>query len=88
MMGQYGNHAGGLGLGAWIFMAVLMVMFWAGVIAVVVALVRHKGHDRAAESVFTGGSDGSALQILDDRFAHGDIDAEEYTTRRDVLQSR
>lgn len=87
MMGQYGYHNGGLGLGAWIFMAVLMVIFWVGVVAAIVALVRHNGHDRPG-SVSGGGSDDSAVRILDERFAHGDIDAEEYTTRRNVLRSR
>ena len=87
MMGQYGEHGGGLGPGAWIFMAVLMVIFWVGVIAVVVALVRHNGHGRP-ESISVGGSNDSALRILEERFARGDIDTEEYTTRRDVLRSR
>ena len=35
-----------------------------------------------------GVSDANARTILDERFARGEIDAEEYTRRRDLLSGR
>jgi uncharacterized membrane protein len=33
-------------------------------------------------------SEDDALRVLDTRFARGEIDAEEYTSRRDLLRQR
>ncbi|WP_199433755.1 SHOCT domain-containing protein [Qaidamihabitans albus] len=62
-----------------------MVVLWGGLIAVVVLLLRRftpparGGGDRV-------GDNNSALRILDERFAHGEIDEEEYQRRRDSLR--
>ena len=56
----------------------LMVLWWALVIVGLVWLVRGLGN-RAEPA------DRSARGVLDERFADGQITAEEYRERRDVL---
>ena len=87
MMRGYGWDGAGWGWAGWLFMAVLMVIFWAAVIAAVIAFVRYSGHGRN-EPPSTGDGHDQALRILEERFARGDIDADEYTRRRDLLRAR
>jgi len=58
-----------------------------GVVALVRAL-RRQDQPRSAEPMQAGVSDANARTILDERFARGEIDAEEYTRRRDLLSGR
>lgn len=77
----YGNHMNGWGYG---LMAFSSVLFWALVIGGIVALVRHQGRTAqtdARRSVPT------AEQVLADRFARGEIDAEEYRQRLETLRA-
>ena len=74
---SWGMHDGGGGW--WLGMMLVMVLFWAAVILGIVWLVR-------------GGFDGSRkgrretpTEILDRRFAEGEISAEEYRERRQVI---
>lgn len=80
MMGWYGD---GVGWGGWIVMSLSMVAFWALVVFAGIAIFRSTGS--------TGHADGGAVRdpmgILDERFARGEIDAEEYQARKDVLRS-
>jgi len=88
MMG-YGWNGGGWGWGAWLFMAVMMVIFWGAVITGIVMAVRYYGRDRQnPPPPAAGGDSDTAMRVLDERFASGEIDAEEYTKRRDVLRAR
>lgn len=87
MMGHYGWDGGGMGAGAWVLMVMLMVVFWSGVVAIVLALVRHSGTGRD-DRPRTGVPEDPALRVLEERFARGDIDADEYTKRRDILRPR
>ncbi|GAA1157475.1 SHOCT domain-containing protein [Nocardioides aquiterrae] len=79
MMGWYGD---GVGWGGWLVMSLSMIAFWALVVFAVVAIFR------------TGREDGSGrpgrrdpLEILDERFARGEIDETEYRARADVLRT-
>lgn len=87
MMGNYGWNGGGMNVEGWVLMAVLMVLFCGGVFAVVFALVRHSAFGRN-DPPLTGASENSALRVLEERFARGDIDMDEYTERRDLLRPR
>ena len=78
--GMWGN---GMGWGGWLLMTLTMVAFWAVVVFGIVALFRGTG-----EAVPRGGShQRDALQILDERFARGEIDAEEYRSRQNQLST-
>lgn len=81
-MGWYHDGAG-WGWGGWIVMSLMMVAFWALVILAVVAIFRGTSRD-------TGRSDRAThrdpMEILDERFARGEIDADEFTRRRDILR--
>lgn len=87
MMRGYGWDGAGMGWGGWVLMALMMVIFWGVVVAAVVAFVRYSGHSHHEPPAASDGRD-QALRILDERFARGDIDAEEYTQRRDLLRAR
>lgn len=71
---------GGMGGGAWIFMGV----FWAAaltlIIFLVVRLLPSNGQGRRAEK-------DSPEELLDRRFARGDLDVETYQAQRAVLAS-
>jgi putative membrane protein len=77
MMGWYGD---GMGYGAWIFMG----LFWLALLAVIIWVVMRllptyrDGESRKLDS---------PENILDRRFARGEIDAETYQAQRDVLTS-
>jgi putative membrane protein len=75
----------GYGVGVWglVVMTVSMVLFWALIIAAIVALVRYLARTGQAER----GAD-AAEEILAERFARGDIDDEEYRRRLQALSER
>ncbi|MFD4973210.1 SHOCT domain-containing protein [Streptomyces sp. NPDC058424] len=84
-------YDGGWGWG-WLFMAIFMVLFWALVIAGVVALVRylagsHHGHPSGPLSSGESGWGGRrAEDLLAERFARGEIDEDEYKRRLALLR--
>ena len=75
---------GGWGMGAWIAMAVLMVVFWGGVVAVIVVFLRRSHFGRTAMGLHP--SHHEAERILNERFARGEIDETEYLARRTALR--
>ena len=79
MMGWYG----GAGWGGWLVMTLMMLAFWAGLVFGGLVLYRSL---RQGDGRSVPGQD--AERLLDERFARGEIDAEEYRTRRDLLRSR
>lgn len=80
MMGWYGN---GMSSGGWIVMVLAMAAFWTLVVVAVMALFRgSRNTDTAPHAV--GRRDPSA--ILEERFARGEIDAEEYHARQAILR--
>ena len=78
--GHAGHHWGALIVGLVVLLAAIGVLVW-----VVVTLL----HQRRAPTVAhpaPGVPPGSeARRILDERFARGEIDADEYTGRRNLL---
>jgi putative membrane protein len=81
-------NGGGWGWGAWVAMAFMMLVFWGAFAAVVIVAIRSWGHHAQGSSAGGASSEDDALRVLDTRFARGDIDAEEYTSRRDLLRKR
>lgn len=84
-------HVGGPGFGfGWVFF-VIVPLFWIAVLALLFSLGRRRmirrwatvGHGHGP----WGASARSAEQSLGERFAQGEIDAEEYRARLDVLRS-
>ena len=65
---------GGWGWGAWIFMSLMMVVFWGGVLAVIVWLVRSNSHSASASP----SAPMTPLAIAAERYARGEISDEEF----------
>lgn len=63
------------------FGGLLMLLFWIFVIAGIVWLVL-----ALSRSQVRGGGESSALRILEERLARGEIDAEEFRTRRAAIE--
>lgn len=76
-----GTGWGGMGWGGWIMMILGMVAVWALVAFAGVAIFWgiRKGRSGALP-------ERDAAQILDERFARGEIDVEEYHARQDALR--
>ncbi|HEX6206791.1 MAG TPA: SHOCT domain-containing protein [Actinomycetota bacterium] len=66
----------------WIWMTVGMIAFWGLLIAVIVLAVR-----RGRTPERTGPRPASAREILEERFARGEIDREEFEKSRAVLEA-
>ncbi|MEO5779445.1 MULTISPECIES: SHOCT domain-containing protein [Arthrobacter] len=84
MYGWYGDG----GIVGWVVMALMMLLFWGAVAAVVILLIR-------GGRPGMGGSYGpphppysDPEQILNERFARGEIDANELNERRSVLRNK
>jgi putative membrane protein len=77
---------GGLGWGWMALMMVVMVLFWGAVIVGIVWLIRGaaSGPWLRERSV----SKETPAEILDRRFAEGEISEEDYRARREVLAGR
>jgi putative membrane protein len=73
----YGHMMGG----GWILGPVMMILFIAVIVAVVVLVVRWLGGTGG-----TGGQPKAALDILEERFARGEIDKDEFEARRQALR--
>lgn len=65
-----------------IVMMIGMALFWGAVILGIVWLVRSASWGPSPHG------QGMPLDVLDRRFAAGEIDAEEYRARRSVLQGK
>ena len=80
MMGYYG---GDWGVGEWLAMSAMMVVFWGSVIALGVWVARSfSSGDRRP-----GGRGPDPDAVLAERFALGEIDEDEFRRRRETLHS-
>jgi putative membrane protein len=80
MMGWYG---GGMGWGGWLMMGLFWLLLLAVIVFLVVRLLPGAGQSGAGQ----GGAERqeSPEEILDRRFARGEIDVEAYQKQRDAL---
>jgi len=69
MMGQFG----GLGI-------IWMLFFWGGAILLIVWAVRSFGDNKVQRD-----TSNRAMEILEERFARGEIDSDEFNRRRSEL---
>lgn len=74
-----GGMMGSWGMGYGIFGSFLMLLFWALVLAGVVFLIRWLFHDGAVKSPL--GYE-TPLDVLKKRYAKGEIDREEFESRK------
>jgi len=72
---MYGGGMGFFGIG-------MMILVWGGIIVLSVMAVRHFAGGNAGQTSKT-----AALDILRDRLAKGEIEPEEFETRRKALES-
>ena len=84
-MGYYG---GDMGWGGWLAMSLSFLVFWGLLIALVVWVVRTLRADTSGDNQGPPPAPGiRAGEVLAERFARGEIDAEEFTRRRELLRS-
>jgi putative membrane protein len=72
MYPYYGGPMGGWG--GFVLMTLGMIVFWGGLLALVVVLLRRHN--------------GTALHLLEERLARGEIDTDEFDRVRKTLRSR
>ena len=81
------------GWGTWLGMGLMMTVLTVLVVAAVVLAVRATIGPQKTTTTPPGTPpdtprDSEAQQVLDERFARGDIDEGEYVARRDLLRGR
>ena len=79
-MWSYGDGPGWFG---WVLMSLGILAFWAVLVFGALALYWNVRRDRAGSR--PAGEE--PMRLLEERFARGEIDAEEFTRRRDLLRS-
>ncbi len=85
-VGEAGHGHGqmwGHGWGGWIFGPLMMIVFIALIVGVVVLVVRWLGGGGGPAQ---GAKQKAALEILEERFARGEIDKDEFEDHRGALQ--
>ncbi|MEU9988368.1 hypothetical protein AB0E10_16545 [Streptomyces sp. NPDC048045] len=88
-------YDGGWGWGGWFFMTVFMVLFWALVIAGIIALVRyftgsHRHQQQTGSPPPSGEREWASLRaedVLAERYARGEVDDDEYKRRLMLLRA-
>ncbi|UKA64523.1 SHOCT domain-containing protein [Arthrobacter sp. FW306-04-A] len=74
---------GSIGIGGWIAMGLMMLLFWGGLITVAILLMR--GNHPGGRG-FYGSPNDDSERILNERFARGEIDETEFNARRAALR--
>ncbi len=85
MMGWYDN--GGMDTGNWIAMILMMSLFWGAVIFAGIMIFRGTTNSRGSRESdrVDGVTYRKPMDILDERFARGELENEEYEARKAVL---
>ena len=81
---MYGWNNQGMGGGWWALMMVGTVVFWAVFVIGVVAFLRR--YDPRSAGLSTQSPANSAIEILKERFARGELTEDEYLRRRKLLE--
>ena len=81
---DYWHYGWEWGWGHMLFGSMMMILFWGGIILVIVLAVRWFGR-RSSQDAAPAAPRRSAFDILDERFARGDIDQEEFEERKRLL---
>ncbi|ORA44474.1 hypothetical protein BST22_25275 [Mycolicibacterium chubuense] len=82
---MWGNS---MGWGGWVLMSIMMALVWALVIAGTVLAIRFLTGPRQSAGHSHGTREGSAEDVLAERFARGEIDEDEYRRRATLLRER
>ena len=77
---------GAWGAGDWLLMSLMMVLFWGGLVALVVWLVRSVRDEPPKGTDSSPSPTQRADEVLAERFARGEIDEDEFTRRRELLR--
>jgi len=81
-LAQWGQqYGGGWHMMGWLGM-IMMLAFWALVIAALVFLIRWLIQSSKGGTPVIGGSFNQALEILKERYARGEIDKEEFDSKK------
>lgn len=80
----YWHYGGDWGWGHMIFGSVMMLLFWGVIIVGIVIVVRWLAGGVSQQSSSSSGQKRS-LEILEERFARGEIDKEEFEERKRLL---
>ena len=89
---QQGNYGygpgwhGGWGWGGMIFGPIVMILFVAAIVVLAVVALRWLGGGHGPGMPWRGLGGGSPLDILEERYARGEIDKEEFEERRRTLR--
>ncbi len=76
----------GFGMGFGVLGLLFMLVFWGGLILLAVWLVRALFSGNSGRDLHVGGKDQNARQILDQRYARGEISREQYEImKQDIL---
>ena len=79
-------HDGSPGWGGWVLMSVMMVLFWGALIFAGVAVWKALSRDNRSSSRTDPAKSDPEL-LLDERFARGEIDEDDYKRRRELLHA-
>ena len=78
---------GSWGVGTWLAMSLMMLVFWGSLVALLVWLVRNNRHGVSRATGERADVSRRPAEVLADRFAGGEIDEDELRRRRELLHS-